>query len=280
MPLHKAPAPPAPFYLYAQLFPGDATIAAMEWILVSLASLLAGFVDAIVGGGGLIMVPALFAAFASAPPATLLGTNKSASVWGTAVATWQYSRRVQISWHSMLPAACAGIVGSLAGAWAVTVMSPDFLRKLLPLVLLAVLLYTLAKKELGRHHAPRFQGMTEVLIACAIGVVIGFYDGFFGPGTGSFFVFAFVRLLGYDFLNASVSAKLLNLATNASALVLFTIKGHVWWHFALPLAVANVAGSMLGTHMALRHGTGFVRAIFIFVVSLLILKTGYDAFLR
>jgi uncharacterized membrane protein YfcA len=252
----------------------------MEWILVSLASLLAGFVDAIVGGGGLIMVPALFAAFATAPPATLLGTNKSASVWGTAMATWQYSRRVQIAWHAMLPAASAGVVGSFAGAWAVTVISPDFLRKLLPLVLLAVLIYTLAKKELGRHHAPRFTGRAEVLVACAIGLVIGCYDGFFGPGTGSFFVFAFVRLLGYDFLNASVSAKLLNLATNAAALVLFTAKGHVWWHFALPLAVANVVGSMLGTHMALRHGTGFVRAIFIGVVSLLILKTGYDAFLR
>ena len=102
----------------------------------------------------------------------------------------------------------------------------------------------------------------------------------FGPGAGSFFVFAFVRLLGYDFLNASVSAKLLNLATNVAAIILFASKGHVWWHFALPLAVANVAGSLLGTHMALRHGTGFVRAIFILVVSLLILKTGYDAFLR
>ncbi len=252
----------------------------MEWILVSLASLLAGFVDAIVGGGGLIMVPALFATFASAPPATLLGTNKSASVWGTAVSTWQYSRRVQVPWRAMLPAAAAGFGGSFAGAWAVTVVSPDFLRKLLPLVLVAVLGYTLAKKELGRHHQPRFAGRAEAAAACVIGVVVGFYDGFFGPGTGSFFVFAFVRLLGYDFLNASVSAKLLNLATNVAALALFTAKGHVWWHFALPLAVANVAGSMLGTHMALRHGTGFVRAIFIFVVSLLIIKTGYDAFLR
>ena len=252
----------------------------MEWILVSLASLLAGFVDAIVGGGGLILVPALFATFASAPPATLLGTNKSASVWGTAMATWQYSRRVRLPWRAMLPAAVAAAAGAAMGAWLVTVIDPGFLRKLLPLILLAVLLYTLAKKELGRHHAPRFAGRAETAVACLIGTVVGFYDGFFGPGTGSFFVFAFVRLLGYDFLNASVSAKLLNLATNAAALVLFTAKGHVWWHFALPLAVANVAGSMLGTHMALRHGTGFVRAIFIAVVSLLILKTGYDAFLR
>ena len=252
----------------------------MEWLFITLASLLAGFVDAVVGGGGLVMVPALFAAFPAAPPATLLGTNKAASVWGTAMATWQYSRRVQVRWGAMLPAAGAGFVGSFAGAWAVTIMSADFLRKLLPLVLLGVLAYTLAKKELGRHHTPRYTGRQEVLIASLVGVTIGFYDGFFGPGTGSFFVFLFVRLLGYDFLNASASAKLLNCATNIAAILLFAAKGHVWWHFAVTLAVANVVGSLLGTHLALKHGTGFVRGIFIVVVSVLILKTGYDAFLR
>ena len=252
----------------------------MEWIFITLASLLAGFVDAIVGGGGLVMVPALFAAFPAAPPATLLGTNKAAAVWGTAMSTWQYSRRVQIRWAAMLPAAAAGFAGSFAGAWAVTVVSGEFLRKLLPVVLLGVLAYTLAKKELGRHHAPRLSGRAELAAACGIGAVIGFYDGFFGPGTGSFFVFLFVRLLGYDFLNASASAKLLNCATNVAAIVLFAAKGHVWWHFAVTLAVANMVGSLLGTHLALKHGAGFVRGIFILVVSVLILKTGYDAFVR
>ena len=247
---------------------------------MTLASLLAGFVDAIVGGGGLVMVPALFAAFPAAPPATLLGTNKAASVWGTAMSTWQYSRRVQIRWAAMLPAATAGFAGSFAGAWAVTVISGEFLRKLLPVVLLGVLAYTLAKKELGRHHAPRFSGGAERAAACLIGAVIGFYDGFFGPGTGSFFVFLFVRLLGYDFLNASASAKLLNCATNIAAIALFAAKGHVWWHLAVTLAVANIVGSLLGTHLALKHGAGFVRGIFILVVGVLILKTGYDAFLR
>ena len=203
----------------------------MEWIVVSLASLLAGFVDAIVGGGGLILTPALFAVFPTTHPATLFGTNKSASIWGTAAATWQFSRRVQIRWSTMLPAAAVGFAASFGGAWLVTIVAPDFLRKLL-------------------------------------------------PGTGSFLVFLFVRWLGYDFLNASASAKLLNTATNFAALILFTLKGHVWWHYAVVLAVANVVGSVLGTRMALKHGTGFVRVVFIFVVSALILKTGYDAFLR
>ena len=252
----------------------------MDLFIVSLASLLAGFVDSIVGGGGLVLVPALFATFPAAHPATLLGVNKSASIWGTGVATWQYSRRVHLRWHALLPAAGAGFAGSLAGAWAVTVASPGFLRKLLPLVLLAVLAYTLAKRELGRIHAPRFGGTAEALAAGTVGLVTGFYDGFFGPGTGSFLVFLFVRWLGYDFLNASASAKLVNTATNAAALLLFALTGHVWWHFAVALAVANVAGSMLGTRLAVRHGAGFVRAVFLLVVGALILKTGYDAFIR
>jgi uncharacterized membrane protein YfcA len=171
-------------------------------------------------------------------------------------------------------------VGSAAGAFTVTLVSPGGLRRALPFILLAVLLYTLAKKELGRHHEPRFAGRGQALLASAIGLVIGFYDGFFGPGTGSFFVFLFVRLLGYDFLHASASAKLLNTATNVAALVTFIAKGHVWWHIAAVMAVANVAGSLLGTRLALKHGAGFVRVVFIAVVAALILKTGYDAFIK
>lgn len=252
----------------------------MELLIVSVASLFAGFVDAIVGGGGLILVPALFAVFPTTAPATLFGVNKGASIWGTAVATAQYARRVELRWPVLLPAAALGFVGSLGGAWLVTIVAADFLRKALPFVLLGVLTYTVLKKDLGRHHAPRLSGRAEVLAACCIGGVLGFYDGFFGPGTGSFFVFLFVRWLGYDFLNASASAKLLNTATNLAALGLFAWKGHVWWHFALTMAVANVLGSLLGTRLALKHGAGFVRLVFIGVVSALILKTGFDAFGR
>jgi uncharacterized membrane protein YfcA len=183
-------------------------------------------------------------------------------------------------WSALLPAAGVGFTAALGGAWLVTQISPDFLRKGLPFVLLLVLAYTLAKKELGRHHAPRLNGRAETVAACCIGLVVGFYDGFFGPGTGSFLVFLFVRWLGYDFLNASASAKLLNTASNLAALLLFAAKGHVWWHYAVVLAVANVLGSLLGTRLALRHGAGFVRVVFLLVVSALICKTGYDAFLR
>ena len=250
----------------------------MQWLIVTLASLGAGFVDAIVGGGGLILLPALFSTFPATLPATLLGTNKSASVWGTSFATWQFARRVQIRWSAMLPAALCGLLGSFVGAWAVTQVAPTYLRKALPFILLAILLYALVKKDLGQQHQPRCSGRSETLVACAIGAGIGLYDGFFGPGTGSFLVFLFVRVLGYDFLNASAGAKLINVFTNLAAIILFASKGHIWWHLGLTMAVANVIGSMLGSRMALKHGAGFVRGAFMVVVSLLIVKTGYDAF--
>lgn len=251
-----------------------------ELLLVAAAAALAGFVDAIVGGGGLVLVPALFAVYPQAAPATLLGTNKGGAVWGTAWATWQYGRRVSLRWRALWPAVAAALVGSFAGAWAVTLVSAEGLKRALPFILGAVLAYTLLRKELGRHHAPRFEGAREAAWASAIGAAIGFYDGFFGPGTGSFFVFLFVRLLGYDFLHASASAKLLNTVTNAAALALFAWKGHVWWHLVLAIALANIAGSLAGIRLALKHGAGFVRAMFIAVVGALILKTGYDGFLR
>jgi uncharacterized membrane protein YfcA len=252
----------------------------LELVTVALASLMAGFIDAVVGGGGLILVPALFGVFPQAAPATLFGTNKGASIWGTAWATAQYARRVTLNWPALLPAAGIALLGSFAGAWTVTLVDPSFLRRALPLILLLVLAYTLARKDLGRQHAPRFHGRAETLVAGSIGLIIGFYDGFFGPGTGSFFVFLFVRLLGYDFLHASATAKLMNTATNAAAIALFAYKGHIWWHIAAVMALTNVAGSLVGTRMALARGAGFVRGMFIVVVGGLILKTGWDAFLR
>ena len=252
----------------------------LDLAIVTLASLFAGCVDAIVGGGGLILVPALFGVFPNAPPATLLGTNKATGIWGTGWAALQFSRRVQLPMRALLPAAAVALLGSFAGAWALTLVSADGLRKALPIILVAVLAYTVVRKDMGITHAPSRSGAAQAAIACAIGGLIGFYDGFFGPGAGSFYVFAFVRLLGFDFLNASASAKVLNVATNFAALVLLALKGHVWWHVAAVMAIANVLGSLLGTRLALKHGAGFVRIAFIVVVSALILKTGWDAFLR
>ncbi|KXU37307.1 hypothetical protein AXE65_03690 [Ventosimonas gracilis] len=250
----------------------------MDFLLATLASLLAGFIDALVGGGGLILLPALFALFPEAAAATLLGSSKGAAFFGTATAARQYHKILPLPWKALLPAVFASMLGAFSGAWVVTLISPDFLRRLLPFLMLAVLIYTLLRGQMGQTHVPRYQGRQEQFIACIIGLTIGFYDGFFGPGTGSFFVFLFVRALGYDFLHATVCAKLLNLSTNFAALCLFGITGHIWWALVLPMALANITGALLGSTMALRYGSGFVRWIFIAVVSLLIVKTGADAF--
>ncbi len=245
--------------------------------LMLLASAGAGMVDAIVGGGGLIMVPALFGLFPQALPATLLGTNKAASIWGTGWSAWQYAKQVKLPSRRLLGALIAAMLGALVGAWLATQVPASRFRLALPFVLGAVWLYTLWRKDLGQHHTPHWSPRTETLLATTIGAAIGFYDGIFGPGTGSFFVFALVRLLGWDFLHASAAAKRLNFATNLAALAWFMPHGHVAWALALPMAVANVAGSAVGTRLALRHGSGFVRLAFLTVVGALILKTAWDA---
>jgi uncharacterized membrane protein YfcA len=245
--------------------------------LMLLASTGAGLVDAIVGGGGLIMVPSLFGLFPQAVPATLLGTNKAASVWGTAWAAWQYARRVELPSARLIGAIVATLIGALTGAWLATQVPARPFRLALPVMISLVWLYTLWRKDLGRAHAPLWRPAQEAWLATALGGTIGLYDGIFGPGTGSFFVFALVRGLGWDFLHASAAAKRLNLAANVAALAWFIPHGHVEWALSIPMAVANVAGSSVGTRLALKHGAGFVRGVFLVVVGGLILKTAHGA---
>ena len=251
-----------------------------DYVVLAIAALLAGLIDAVVGGGGLIQIPALFSTLPNVAPATLLGTNKFAGIWGTGAAAINFSRRVKLQWGTAAPAALAAFVFAFLGAFTVTHIPPDFMRKLLPFVLVAVGWYTLKKKDFGSIHAPVHEGAKEKWLAVLVGSGIGFYDGFFGPGTGSFLVFLFVRLFGFDCLGASAVAKIVNVACNLSALMWFGYSGHVLWLLAAMMAVCNVSGSLIGSHLAIRHGSGFVRIVFLFVVSALILKTSFDAFVK
>lgn len=248
--------------------------------LLGGAAFLAGLVDAVVGGGGLIQIPAIFSVFPKEVPATLLGTNKLASVFGTSVAAVNYAKRVRVAWSTAAPAALAAFALSFVGAWTVTRVPGDFVRALLPLILIAVAVYTFRKKDLGSVHAPVHSGWTETALAVTLGACIGFYDGFFGPGTGSFLIFLFVRFFGFDFLSASAAAKVVNVACNVSALMWFGYSGHLLWQLGLMMAACQICGSLIGTRLALKHGSGFVRKLFLVVVSLLIVKTGYDGFIR
>jgi uncharacterized membrane protein YfcA len=249
-----------------------------DFALLAVAAFVAGLVDAVVGGGGLIQIPAMFAMFPREVPATLLGTNKLAAMFGTAVAAVKYSRRVTVAWSTAAPAALAAFALSFFGAWTVTRVPGDFVRSLLPLILVAVAVYTYKKKDLGAVHAPAHSGMTERLLAMGVGAAIGFYDGFFGPGTGSFLIFLFVRFFGLDFLRASAASKVVNLATNVAAISFFVPTGNILWLFALPMAAANIIGSVVGTRLALKGGTPFIRKLFVGLVVVLIARMAWDTF--
>ena len=251
-----------------------------QLLLLMGAAFFAGFVDAIVGGGGLIQIPALFSVFGGLPPALLLGTNKVAGVFGTSAAAVQYVRRVAVPWNAVLPATVAALICAFLGAYTVTRIPPDFLRTALPFILLAVAVYTFWRKDFGQSHRPVHDGWRERSLGAGAGGVIGFYDGFFGPGTGSFLMFVFVRFFGFDFLKASAAAKVVNVACNVAAITWFLLAGQIWFGLGLAMAVFNVAGSMTGSRLAIAKGAGFVRQLFLIVVVLLIAKTSYDAFLR
>ncbi len=249
-------------------------------VLVALgaASVFAGFIDAVVGGGGLIQVPALFTALPREMPATLFGTNKIASVFGTANAALGYARRVDMPWRTVIPATLSAFAFSFLGALSVAWLPREVLRPTILILLIAAAAYTFWRKEFGVVHAPRHDGRVELVLALVVGALAGFYDGFFGPGMGSFLILLLIRLFGFDFLHASAVAKIVNVATNVAAISYFAPNGYFIASGALVMALGNIGGSFVGTHLALRHGSGFVRKAFLLVVSALIVKFAWDTF--
>lgn len=247
-----------------------------ELPLLALAALLAGFIDSVAGGGGLVQVPALFNALPAESPATIFGTNKGSSIFGTANAAWRYARRIAIPWEIALPAAIAAFLFSFIGAATVAWLPKDVVRPLVLVMMILVVVYTAVKPEFGAVQGRPMPARKVRPWAIVAGAGLGFYDGFFGPGAGSFMIFAFVGLFGLDFLRASSAAKIVNLSTNAAALSFFIPAGHMLWMIALTMAVFNIAGAFVGTRLAMRHGAGFVRWVFLTVSTLLIGKFGYD----
>lgn len=251
----------------------------MEVLSLSFFAFLAGFVDAVVGGGGLIQLPAMFlflpAGLSQSVPA-VFGTNKMSSFCGTSMAVFQYSRRVRFNWKFLLPSACMALLFSFLGARTVSGLNTKALKPVILLLLVAVAIYTFKRKDFGEKHRPRLGGRKEIWAGMLVGTVIGFYDGFFGPGTGSFLIFIFISFFGFDFLTASANAKAINFATNLSAVAYFAWTGNILFHYALPMAACNVAGSFAGSRLAVLKGNAFVRVFFLVVVSIMILRFGYD----
>lgn len=248
-------------------------------LFLILASTLAGLVDSVAGGGGLIQLPALLVALPKTPPAELLGTNKLPSFLGTASATASYLRKLRPDFRIAFAMAIPAFIGSASGATVATLIPKDAFRPIILIALVAVFIYTLLKKELGLHDKKGDRSAKTYAIAIGFGFTIGFYDGIFGPGTGSFLMLTLVALLGFAFLEASVTAKIVNLATNLGAILIFGASGKIMWTLGLSMAIGNVIGGIIGARFAIRGGSKFIRKVFLLVTSLLILRLALDTFL-
>ena len=243
--------------------------------LILVAAFAAGWIDAVVGGGGLLQLPALML-IPGLAPAQILATNKLASIFGTATSSVTYFRRARPDLRTAIPMAFIALCGSFGGAFVATVLPAAAFKPIVIIALITVAIITAVKPAMGLETALKFNRRRHYVIACVVGAGIGFYDGMIGPGTGTFLVIALVGLLGYDFLQASAKAKIVNFATNLGALLLFIPTGAVIWQLGLVLAAANVAGSYLGSRMAIARGTTFIRIAFLAVVAVLIVKLGFD----
>lgn len=247
-------------------------------IIISLIffAFCAGAIDAAVGGGGLIQIPALMGALPNYATATVFGTNKLASICGTASAAFSYLRQVKLQWKLLAVIAVTAFISSFGGAACVSMIPQSVLKPFVLFMLIVIAIYTFMKKQFGQVHFQQSITTKTLVLAGVGGLVIGFYDGIFGPGTGSFFIFYFIRYLKVDFLHASALSKIGNFMTNFAALSFFIPTGHVLFSLGLMMAVANVAGSLVGVKMALKYGSGFIRILFLILVSVLILRLSYQ----
>jgi uncharacterized membrane protein YfcA len=255
----------------------------MEYDLIALFflaifSFIAGFIDAVVGGGGLIIVPFLLINFPKLPLPVLFGTNKISALSGTSISAFKYAQKIKFDLLLLLIVSLFAFTASYIGAQVVSRLDSSLLKPFILIVLIIIAVYTFFKKDLGKVPTKQLSFLKQAVFGSLIGLVVGFYDGFFGPGTGSFFVLGFVVIMGFEFLKASAYAKVINCITNISALIVFVKNGQFIIELALLMAVFNIAGSYIGTSMALKRGNEFIRKIFLLIVSLMILKYGFDVF--
>lgn len=246
------------------------------WLLTALAGFAAGFLDSIVGGGGLILTPAMLNLHPGLNILQAIGTQRTSSIAGTTVAAWNYFRRISISWKIVLPACVAALLASAIGVQFAKAMDKEILKWIVLSMCVLLAIYTVFKKDLGNLHIPRYEGKHESIAAACVGVACGFYNGLIGPGTGTLMVFAFVSVMGMDFLRSSAISKASNVAADLSSWTVLLFSGFVIWALAIPLIIGNMMGSYLGSHIAIKKGQGFIRAFFLIVVCLLIVKLAWD----
>lgn len=248
----------------------------MEIYLLCLFAFLAGFIDSIVGGGGLVQVPAFFILYPHLSVPNIIGTNRLASAVGTSVAAINYARHIRIPWKTVLFAAAGAIPLSYLGATVQSMISSEVLKPIILVLIVLIGIYTFKKKDFG-HEERETPALKHLgLYSMALGGVLGFYNGMIGPGTGSLLVFGFVRVIGYNFLRASAVSKVVNVIADVSSLVFFIIHKHILFNLALPMMACNVAGSYVGSRMAVLRGNAFIRKVFLVVVAGIVLRFAWD----
>ncbi len=247
-------------------------------ILLCFAAFTAGFVDAIVGGGGLIQTPIGLILLPNLPVATVIGSLKIPAFCGTFFAAKQYLKKVVLNWKLLGTMMLLAFILSFTGSYCLTLVENSFMKPILLVVLIGVAIYTYSKKNFGQHTAKNQTFQTQFYYSIIIAVLIGFYDGFIGPGAGSFLVMAFITILGFDFLHASANAKMVNLATNFGSIVFFLLKGSIIWSIAIPMAICNALGGVVGAKLAIKKGNHFIRIFFLLVVIGTLIRFAFDVF--
>lgn len=250
----------------------------MELYILCAFAFLAGFIDSIVGGGGLVQIPAFFVLYPQLPVSNVIGTNRLASAVGTSVAAWNYARTVSIPWKTVLYAGVSTALFSYGGATLQSQLPSSVLKPVILVLIILIAIYTYQKKDFGQTDEQKVAPENLKWWAMGIGAVMGFYNGFVGPGTGSLLVFGFVSLIGYNFLKASAISKIVNVIADSSSLIFLLMHKYVLFHITLPLMVFNVSGSYLGSRMAMLRGNGFIRKVFIVVVVGIVARFAYDIF--
>ncbi|WP_297799342.1 sulfite exporter TauE/SafE family protein [Arenimonas sp. GDDSR-1] len=250
----------------------DATL----WLLTALAGFAAGLIDSIVGGGGLVLTPAMLNLHPGLNILQAIGTQRTSSIMGTSVAAWNYLRKIHVERRIILPACAAAMAASAIGVQFAKRLDPDLLKWTVLAICVILALYTAFRKDLGLKEERRFHPKHESVAALSIGAATGFYNGLIGPGTGTIMVFAFVSFLGLDFLKSSAVSKAANVSADISSWTVLLLSGFVLWVLALPLVIGNMLGSYIGSHMAIRKGQAFVRAVFLVIVLALIARQAWQ----
>ena len=248
--------------------------------LLFLAMFSAGFVDAIAGGGGLIQTPAMLLAFPNNNPVSVVGTSKTAAFFGTSTAAIKYRKSIKTDTRLLIAMVVPAFIGACFGALMASHISAQSFKSAIFFMMIAIFIYTLIKPDLGKVQVEKHSGRKLMLIGGAAAFVIGFYDGLIGPGTGTLLMIFLVAVMGFAFVGASAIAKVVNAMTNLASIIVVGLRVGILWKIGLFLAIANLAGGYVGSHVAIKKGSGFVRIFYLIVTGLLIVRLGYSLYIE